>query len=255
MKNGNKKKILFDMLYPLLVVLGTLVLWQVLALVLDATLLLPTPKDSLTRFFEYLAQGEFWVALGGTFGRSVYSFLFAFAIAGVFAVLCSLFNVARKILLPIVAIMRSIPTMSVILILIIWTSPSMAPSAVAVIVTAPTLFSAFLASVDSVDKKLVEMSKVYGVSKKDRVFKLYLPNMAPQLFENCASGFSLNVKLVIAAEALAYTSKSIGKMMQFAKINLEPIDLFALTLFAMLLGVLTEVIIRFVGKKVVRWQK
>lgn len=255
MANKNVKKLIFDILYPAIVVVGMLVLWQVLALVLDANLVLPTPKQAFKQFFVYCGQGEFWLALASTFWRATYSFALAFVVAVVFAVFCCLSDVARKIILPFFAVVRSVPTMSIILILVIWMSPSFAPVVVAIIVTAPTLFSAFLASVDSVDKKLVEMSKVYKVSAKDVVFTLYLPNMASQLFENCASGFSLNLKLIIAAEALAYTSKSVGKLMQFAKINIEPTQLFALTLFAMVLGVVAESVIRQIGKRVVRWQK
>ena len=254
MENKKTKKVWLDIFYPAIVVVATLIIWQVAAWILDATLILPTPKQSFIQFFEYFGQKQFWLALLGTFWRSVYSFAIAFVIAVVLALACTVSGVVRKLTLPLIAIVRSIPTMSIILILVISASPKTAPAVVAVIVTAPTLFSAFLGAVDSVDKKLVQMSKVYKVSTRDMVTKLYLPNMALQLFESCAGGFSLNVKLIIAAEALAYTSSSIGKMMQIAKINIEPTHLFALTLFAVLLGVLTEVIIRFIGKKVVKWQ-
>jgi len=255
MSKNKLKQILIDLAYPLIVVVVLLLLWQLLATVLDATLILPSPKQSFEQFFSYFTQKQFWSALLGTFWRSTYSFAFAFIVAVVLASICCVSKVVRKFVLPFIAILRSIPTMSIILILIIWISPSVAPAIVAIVVTAPTLFSAFLGAFDSVDKKLVDMSKIYKVSTKDVVFKLYLPNMASQLFESCASGFSLNVKLVIAAEALAYTSGSVGKMMQFAKINIEPAQLFALTLFAVILGVLTELLIRWIGKKVVRWQK
>ena len=255
MSKNKVKRVLIDLAYPLIVVVVLLLLWQLLATVLDATLILPSPKQSFEQFVSYFGQKQFWIALAGTFWRSVYSFAFAFLVAVVFASVCCLSKVARKLILPFIAILRSIPTMSIILILIIWVSPALAPAIVAIVVTAPTLFSIFLGAFDSVDKKLLDMSKIYKVPTKDVIFKLYLPNMASQLFEGCASGFSLNVKLVIAAEALAYTTSSVGKMMQFAKINIEPAQLFALTLFAVILGVLTELIIRLIGKKIVRWQK
>ena len=75
------------------------------------------------------------------------------------------------------------------------------------------------------------------------------------MFENVAAGFSLNLKLVIAAEALALSRNSIGKMMQYAKVAIEPAQLFALTIAAVILGVICETVIRFVGKKAIRWQK
>lgn len=57
---------------------------------------------------------------------------------------------------------------------------------IAVIVICPTLYSAFLSAILSVDPKLHEMSKVYGVKKRDMLLKLYVPNVAPALFEGAA---------------------------------------------------------------------
>ncbi len=255
MKNDKTKKIILDIAYPALVTVATLLLWYVAALIIDVKLILPTPIDAFRQFFAYFAQTEFWAALGNTFLRAVYSFAIGFAVAIILASLSATFSVARKIINPFVAIIRSVPTMSVILLLTIWLSAALTPTAVAMIVIFPTLYTAFLAAIDSVDKNLLQMSKVYGVSKKDIVFKLYIPNMLPQMFENVAAGFSLNLKLVIAAEALALSRNSIGKMMQYAKVAIEPAQLFALTIAAVILGVICETVIRFVGKKAIRWQK
>lgn len=98
------------------------------------------------------------------------------------------------------------------------------------------------------------MSKVYGVKKRDMLLKLYVPNVAPALFEGAAGGFSLNIKLIIAAEALASTRFSLGGLMQNAKINLEMEKLFAVTVAAIVLSVLCEWIIRLIGRAIVRWK-
>lgn len=246
------KKILENTLYPVAVVAAMLAIWALAAEFMDASLVLPTPKAAFGQFFVYCGQRKFWLAFFHSFWRATYSFAVGFLIAVVLSVAARLVGAVRRVLLPFMAIMRSVPTMSIILILVIFLPSVLAPAVVAILVTCPTLFSTFLATIDAVDPKLVEMAKVYGVGTADVVFKLYLPNMAPQIFENCASGFSLNVKLVIAAEALAYTSSSIGRMMQTAKITIEPVELFALTLFAMILGVICEAIIRFVGRRVTR---
>ena len=249
------KRVLLNIFYPAVVVFAILAVWAVAAKLMDVNLVLPAPKDAFGQFFVYCGQAEFWKAFFNSFWRAVYSFVISFIIAVTLSVAACLSVAVRKILMPFMAIMRSVPTMSIILILVIFLPSALAPAIVAILVVCPTLFSAFLATIDAVDPKLVEMAKVYRVGVKDRIFKLYLPDMAPQLFENCASGFSLNVKLVIAAEALAYTSSSIGKLMQTAKVTLEPVSLFALTLFAMILGVICETVIRLVGRRVVRWQR
>ena len=78
--------------------------------------------------------------------------------------------------------------------------------------------------------------------------------MAPALFEGSASGFSLNVKLIIAAEALASTEDSLGLIMKGSNMNLETARLFAVTIAAVLLSVICEWAIRWIGKAVIRWK-
>ncbi len=254
MDNKRIKKLLIDLSYPLFVTLIILLAWQIAALTLNVDVILPSPVNAFKQLFDYLGEKDFWLSLGGTLLRSLISFVFSFLIALLFAVLSAINKTAKKIISPFAAIIRSVPTMSVILLLIIWLSPLVAPLAVAVIIICPTLYSAFYGAIDSVDKDLLMMSRVYGVSHKDIIKKLYLPNMAKSMFENTASGFSLNIKLVIAAEALAQTAKSIGKLMQFAKINYEPTKLFALTLASIIVSVALESFIRYLGKISIRWE-
>ena len=247
-------KRLVNCIFPILVVAVIFLVWWIAAQAIDASLILPSPSESLRAFFAYFGEASFWRAIGNTMWRSLYSFVFSFVAAIVLALLAKRYRYARKLIDPFVAFIRSVPTMSVILILIIWLNPKIAPAVVAIIVIFPTLYSSFVAAVEAVDPKLVAMSAVYHVSKKDRIFKLYLPNMAPGLFEGSASGFSLNIKLVIAAEALAHTTASIGSMMNFSQALLETQELFALTIAAVLLSVLCEWAIRLVAKAVIRWK-
>ena len=251
--NGKAKKIVLNVMFPVIVAAAVLSIWAVAAAVLGASLILPAPAAAVRDFFAYFADADFWRAVGNTMWRSVYSFLLSFVLALVLAVLSERFFAAKRLIGPFVAFIRSVPTMSVILILVICLDASLAPAVVAVIVIFPTLYSSFTAAIGGVDPKLVQMSRVYKVGAKDRLFKLYLPNMAAGLFEGAASGFSLNIKLVIAAEALASTARSIGNMMNFSKVLLETEKLFALTIAAVILSVVCEWAIRLVGRAVIRW--
>ena len=73
------------------------------------------------------------------------------------------------------------------------------------------------------------------------------------ILNNSATGFSLNMKLVIAAEALALTRNSIGNLMQSSKVSLEVENLFALTIIAVLLGIICELAIKFLAKRVCKY--
>lgn len=247
------KKVL-SRLIPLWISLGVLLLWWVVALLIGVELILPTPYVAVRETIDLLKDSSFWIALGATLWRSAFSFVVSFFIALLLAILSSLSSICSKIAGGILSIVRSIPTMSVILLLLIWTKPSGAPIFVAAIVICPTLYSAFYASIQGVDAKLKEMCKLYRVPKQEQIKKLYLPAMSEGIFEGTASGFSLNLKLVIAAEALALTKSSIGGMMQSAKVWLETGQLMAITLVAVLLGIASEWLIRQIGKAVMKWK-
>ena len=253
MKSG-AKKILLNILFPVVVTAAIFLIWAIAAASIGASLILPSPAAAIREFFAYFADASFWRALGNTMWRSLYSFLISFVLAFALAALAYRFPLAKRLADHCVAFIRAVPTMSVILILIIWLNASLAPAVVAIIVIFPTLYSAFSASIGGVDAGLVEMCRVYGVSTKDKLCKLYIPHMARGVFEGSASGFSLNIKLVIAAEALAHTARSIGNMMDFAQALLETEKLFALTIAAVVLSVACEWLIKLIGRAVIRWK-
>lgn len=251
---ANAKKIILNIAYPLIVLAAVIAIWWIGAAVIGVSLILPTPAEAVREFFAYLADASFWRAVGNSMWHSVYAFLISFAFALVFAVASKLWRPFRRLMGPFVSIIRAVPTMSVIFILILLLDSKRAPAAVATIVIFPTLYSSFMATVDGIDEKLVQMCKVYQIGLGSRLKKLYLPNMAPGILEGCASGFSLNIKLVIAAEVMAHTVRSLGNLMYNANWMLETQKLFALTIAAVILSVLCEWIIRLIGRAVVRWK-
>ena len=248
--SGLKKTI--SALIPVWVGLGILLLWTVAALLIGEELILPTPWQTVEECFALFFEKSFWVSMGRTLLRALLAFVCSFFIA----LVCALFSTVPalgKALGAVFSFLRSIPTMSVILLLLIWLRPSLAPAAVAAIVILPTLYSVFFGAMQGVDRGLIEMCRVYGVSKKDTFLRVWLPSMVQPLFEGTASGFSLNLKLIIAAEALAQTKESLGAMMQNSKIWLETGQLMAITLVAVAIGVSSEALIRLIGKQVKRW--
>ena len=247
------KKLLFNSIYPIAVILMVLVIWYFACWWIDVELILPTPAQAFIHIGAYLKDISFWVSLGWTYLRSIESFLIAFLIALGLAVLAYSKKEAEKFINPFMAFIRAIPTMAIILILIISIAPEGTPIVVAGIVICPTLYQSFLTSLKQIDQKLVEMTNIYHVSKKNQIFKFYIPTVLPGILENSATGFSLNIKLIIAAEAMAQTRNSIGKLMQYAKISIEIEKLFALTIIAVILSVISEALIKLFKRVVCRY--
>ena len=140
------------------------------------------------------------------------------------------------------AVLRTLPTLALALILLVWWGADDAPVAVAFLSLFPMLYTGVLAALSQVDDGLIEMSRVYKVPLKKRVFCLYLPSAAPYILREAGSAAAFALKLVVSAEVLVNTYKSLGGMMQEARIYLDIPQLFALVCATTLLGVGIELL-------------
>lgn len=223
-----------------------ILIWYISATAIDSRILLPTPYDVLNKMAEVFSLSSFYDSLSGTLLRTLLSFLIALVAAVGFALLANLSVIFEKLFYPIVVLVRATPTMSVIFICLIWFPSKISPMIVATAVIFPAMYSSVFAAVKSCDKRLLEMSLIYAVPVKTRIAKLYLPYVFNKVYADAVSCISLNVKLIVAAEALAQTNISLGVSMQIAKANLETATLFAYTVAAVVLSFLLELFLKLI---------
>ena len=240
-------------IYPLVAICLLIAVWEIFAAAVNIELIVPDVKTTFSHLFALLGQKTFYKAVGNTLLRS----LISFALAAVFAMalsLLSLIDAIKKLLSPIIKVMRSIPTMSIILLTVIWLKPSTSPILITFLIIFPIMYSGFFSAITGVDKELIEMSKTYKVPIKNRIFQLYLPQIMPSALDNMQSSISFTVKVIISAEVIAQTRNSMGIMMQLARGYLETAELLAWTLAAIALSYLLELVVYGIKKIVVRWK-
>lgn len=236
----------FQKYSPIITILLVIIIWQLCAVIVDATLIFPTPYETLKEMLNVFSKKVFYLSIMSSILRTVLSFGITFALAIILALISVLSKTFEKLLYPIILIVRATPTMSVIFLCLIWFSSNISPMIVATMVILPTLYASILSAIKSIDKNLIEMSNVYKVPTKTRIKKLYLPYVTEKVYIESVSAISLNVKLIIAAEALAQTSKSLGVLMQVAKSNLDTATLFAYTVSAILVSYFMELLLKFI---------
>ncbi len=251
MKN-KVKIILIDIAFPVLGLGMFLLLWFVMSKIINLELILPTPYNTIKSLFFLLSYNEFWVAVSNTITNSLISYCCSLLAAFLLAILGYIIFYVQKILNPIISILRSIPTMAIILLLLIWFNSKIAPMIISALVVFPLLYSSFNNALKQVSVELIDMSNYYNVPKFRQITYLYIPSMMPTMLSAIQSTISLNLKVLIAAEVLAATKDSIGRMMQTAKLYLDTAELIAWTVVAIVLGALLESIIAFIKYIVVR---
>lgn len=238
---------------PIATAVAIVIIYAIISKVVGVELIAPSVGKTLKEFFALLGNGYFYKAVGGTLLRALLSYVLSFASAAVFSLLAKLCKPIRGVFVPIVALIRVLPTMSLILLALIWFDSFQSTILVAFCVIFPMLYTGFCDAIDGVDRELIEMSRVYGVDKRRTAAKLYIPQMLPAVLTIVKSSASLNLKLVIAAEVLAQTADSVGLHMQLSQNNLDTAALLAWTAVAILLGALIEGAVALIGKKAVKW--
>ncbi len=233
-------KLISAIAYPLLLTAIVGAAWFLAATAAGSEFLLPTPQAAIKKLGEVLTQDEFYSAFFFTLWRAVLSYFASGFFAIVLAFLSLYFIRLRKLLAPLVSVLRALPTMAIVLLLVIWTNARTAPIIVALMVIFPTLYSLFLEALLNVNKHVIDMAKIDGANKLVLTFKFYLPLMTPHVARSTAAAISLTVKLMVAAEVLSMTAHSLGAMMQIARIYFETAELMALTLITVLASLILE---------------
>ena len=204
--------------------------------------IVPSFGETITCFWQFLWDGEFWTAVGNSLLRTLLAFVISFLLAAAFTAFGLLGSWCKALIKPITVIIRTLPTMAVILIIfkITYGNRTLSPVIVTVLVLFPMIYSQLTAAAEGIDGGIKEMAEVYGVSKKGRLFKIYLPLVSPAVFSQTGANISLGLKVMISSEVLVNTAKGLGGMMQTSSGAGEIARLAALTLAAVILGLIIE---------------
>ena len=238
----NKKNTLLNVALPLLTVLSIFILWAVASAVIGSEYILPSVTQTLNALLELLKSREFFVALFFTFFRSIFAFCLSFILGFLLARLRSKFALLAKVIEPVIGVIRALPTIAVILLLLFWTNSKIAPIIVTVLVVLPTSYTHMLTAFESIDKTTVEAGAVDGATLKQLFLYIEFPQIAPAFYKAIGSGISLNFKLMVAAEVLAQTARSLGYMLNTSKVYFEISQMMALVLVAVFIGVVIELV-------------
>ncbi len=247
-----KRAKILQNLIPVFSVAVLFLLWLISSAV-SGSGIYPSPKEAIVALIEIFSFGEFYSALFGTLLRSFISFLISFSVAFLLAFFCKKSENFKRAISPVISIMRTLPTVAIVLLLLFWTNSQIAPVVVTMLVVLPTLYVNVSASLDTVNSEEIQMCKAFGVGKKDMIFKLYIPKTAPSMLTAIGSGLCLNLKLMVAAEVLAFTANSIGYFLKMSS-QFDMPKMLALVLVTIIIGLIIEGVFSLLSKKAGEWR-
>ena len=241
-------KVLKNILWGLIVFAILIIIWAICFFSVKNEQLIPSISKTFQEMFNYLGSEEFYKSFGATMLRVLIGFLVSVLFALVCGFLSIRFQYFKKILSPLISIVRAIPTMAITLLLLIYFSPKTTPVVITFMVLFPMLYTLILSSYNNINPNYFTLARVYKVSNKDKYLKIILPNMFPIVLDNLGSNLSFAIKLTISAELVAKTYVSIGNMLNDAKMYFETAaNLFALTFITIIVALLVEFILNIIS--------
>ncbi len=227
-----------------------ILIWELGAALLGASIILPTPLEVLKELANLVSSQDFLANLGFTILRALESFIIIVIAGSIAGILAGRFHVFNSIIRPLVTIFKATPVMSVILLAYIWLRTGAVPVFSAFLMAFPVMFVQTMAGYQSIDTKLLAMCEIYDIKGKERIKHLIIPSLLPYLTTGAKQTLSIIWKVVIAAEVLTLPKHGVGRALQLAQIQLETAKVFAWTIVAILLTALGD----FIFNAVLKWR-
>ena len=238
----NNKYVIFSIIILLLI-------WQVTSIYIDNRLLFPSVIDVLNSMITVVTKESFITIIIYSIVRAVESFLISLGIALILAMLSYFNKIVYNCILPILSIIKAVPTMAFIVLLLIWTSKDYAPVIIGIMISLPIFYDAILNTMINLDKNLLQMCKVYNISIKDKIKEIIIPVIAVEISKVLSSTFSLIFKVVISGEVYAQPKYGIGAMIQLEKMQLNTAGIISWIIVITMVSYIFDLFFKAIGKK------
>ena len=231
-----------------------LLLWQVIAILIDAPYILPSPTEILKTIWE-LRKPLFTVHLPATMGVTFLGLIISIVLGLFFAVVMDLNKTVERALYPIIIASQTIPTMAIAPLFVLWFGYGMGSKVlVTILVTffpiAITVYDGF----KSTKREMEELLITYGATKKDIFIKLKIPSALPYFFSSIKMAIPLSIIGSAIGEWLGAQS-GLGYFSKRMMTQLNGAGVFAPIVILSVVAMIVVYIITLIENEVVKWRK
>ncbi|WP_404289070.1 ABC transporter permease [Glutamicibacter arilaitensis] len=229
-------------------------IWELLPTlgIVQAAYLPPASEVLLTLVQDFLLTA-FWVAVGETMLAWFIGLLAAVVLALVLGLVIGMSSFLRKATNSTVEFLRPIPSVALIPLAVLLFGTKIESSLMLIIYACFwQVFIQVLYGVADVDNVAMQTARSYGFSRFQRIRDVIFPTMLPYLMTGVRLGAAVALILAITAE-LIIGSPGLGKEIQLAQSGGAIAGMYALIVATGLLGVVINLAMRVVEKRVLSW--
>ena len=231
-------------LYKIGAILFWIILWEILFRMINREIYLPSPYKTMTALIELIKLKVFWSIVFTTISRVIIGLAMSCGLGIIIGIICGLNTYVYQLFQPLMVAIKSTPVMSFIIIALIWFKSGLVPVFICFLMCFPIIWTSTVKGIQQVDQKLLEMAKIYSVSRFHVIEKIYFPSTIPYITAGMVTALGIGWKVTVAAEVLSNPRLSIGANLYNAKVYLESEKLFAWTIVIIVLSMIFEYIFK-----------
>lgn len=221
-----------------------LLVWEIVSLQDTHEIFIASPKSVFITLFQLIITGEFWMTIARSSIRIIIGFVLALIAGILIAIAAYNSRIIREFISPVMKIMKAVPVASFIILALLWihnkTNLSILISFMMVL---PMIYTNVLQGLREADVKLLQMAKVFHISRRKKIEAIYVPAVLPYFISAVSVGMGFSWKAGIAAEVIGIPSGSIGERLYEAKLYIMTKELFAWTIVIIIISVLFEKVV------------
>lgn len=214
--------------------------------------LFPAPSEIVRTLFD-LGSG-LASHIGVSIARVAGGFAIGASLAVIAAVVVGLDRRVEALLDPTFQALRAVPSLAWVPLLLLWLGIDETPKITLIAIGAffPVYLN-LLSGLRNVDRKLVELGEVYGLSRSALVRRILLPASLPSLYTGLRVGLSLAWMFLVAAELIAAT-RGLGYLLTDGRETSRPDIVLAAILLLAVLGKVSDSVLKSLEKRALVWR-
>jgi len=215
---------------------------------------LPPPSEILRTLGELVADGALWAHLGASSLRVALGFGFGATAGVLLALAVGLSRPLEWLLDPSLQALRAVPSLAWVPLLLLWLGIDETPKITLIALGAFfPVYLTLLGGLRDVDRKLVELGEIQGLSRTALARRILLPAALPALFTGLRAGLGLAWMFVVAAELIAAT-KGLGYLLSDGRETSRPDIVIAAIVLLALVGKLSDGLLKWVEERRLHWR-
>lgn len=238
--------------YAVVSMIIILIVYEYFSFSVGKPLIIPSSESILREIFTIIKSTTFIEIVSVTVGRTLLTFLCILFLSLVIGILAGYYKIVQAVLNPVMTLLRTIPTVSLILILLIWFGRELGPTIIVGLVIFPIIYELVVGSIKKVDSDLSDVCKLFGCTTFEKFLALYYPNLIYALSSGIQATLGLAFKVMVMAEVMAQSRIGIGQALNYEKTYLNMAGVFGWTIILVLIVIVFDFFISMVMKYLLR---